>query len=173
MEVPQWYYQSILKKTYIPSSSERTAGYNPQYPQPSRRQWQYDCSSLTTGPRSIHPALYSRFMVLARTLSLMLRPRLIEINSVTDNPIITKEGHVISGGNFHGETNGSAIWLRGIAISEIGNVSERTRGTSGQQPTEQLPSFLVNIQDSTLAYSTQYACASACFWARSCLIQPA
>ena len=27
----------------------------------------------------------------------------IELNSVTDNPIVTREGDVISGGNFHGE----------------------------------------------------------------------
>ena len=44
----------------------------------------------------------------------------IEINSVTDNPIITKEGHVISGGNFHGEPMAQPFDFLGIALSEIG-----------------------------------------------------
>ena len=61
----------------------------------------------------------------AKTLCLCKTKVEIEINSVTDNPIITKEGHVISGGNFHGEPMAQPFDFLGIAISEIGNVSER------------------------------------------------
>ncbi len=49
----------------------------------------------------------------------------IEINSVTDNPIITRNGEVISGGNFHGEPLAQPFDFLGIAAAEIGNVSER------------------------------------------------
>ena len=49
-----------------------------------------------------------------------------EINSVTDNPLIfPKEDKIISGGNFHGQPLAYAIDFLKIAISEIGNISER------------------------------------------------
>lgn len=50
----------------------------------------------------------------------------IEINSVTDNPILfVEDEEAISGGNFHGESVALAFDYLGIAISEIGNISER------------------------------------------------
>ncbi|HLF89834.1 MAG TPA: histidine ammonia-lyase [Anaerolineales bacterium] len=50
------------------------------------------------------------------------------INAASDNPLIFTEidgGHAISGGNFHGQ--GPAMWLDflGIAVAEIGGISER------------------------------------------------
>ncbi len=50
----------------------------------------------------------------------------IEINSVTDNPIIFPEQEdVISGGNFHGQPMAISFDFLGIALSEIANISER------------------------------------------------
>lgn len=50
----------------------------------------------------------------------------IEINSVTDNPIIFSEQEdVISGGNFHGQPMALSFDFLGIALSEIANISER------------------------------------------------
>ncbi len=50
----------------------------------------------------------------------------IEINSVTDNPILfVDEDDAISGGNFHGESVAMAFDYLGIALSELGNISER------------------------------------------------
>ena len=50
----------------------------------------------------------------------------IEINSVTDNPIIFKDDHAgISGGNFHGQPMALSFDFLGIAESELANVSER------------------------------------------------
>lgn len=50
----------------------------------------------------------------------------IEINSVTDNPIIFSDMDIaISGGNFHGQTMALAFDFLAIALSEIANVSER------------------------------------------------
>lgn len=68
---------------------------------------------------------------------------LIEINSVTDNPtIFPDEDEIISGGNFHGQPLALALDFLGIALAELGSISERRMyqlisGTRG------LPAFLV------------------------------
>ncbi len=49
----------------------------------------------------------------------------IEINSVTDNPIILDDNSAISGGNFHGQPLALALDYLKIAASEIGNISDR------------------------------------------------
>lgn len=49
----------------------------------------------------------------------------IELNSVTDNPIIIDEELTISGGNFHGQPLAMAIDYACLAASEIGNISDR------------------------------------------------
>lgn len=50
----------------------------------------------------------------------------IEINSVTDNPtVFPDEDMVISGGNFHGEPLALAFDYMGVALAELGNISER------------------------------------------------
>ena len=49
-----------------------------------------------------------------------------EINSVSDNPLIFKhEDKIISGGNFHGQPLALTIDFLKIAVSELGNISER------------------------------------------------
>ncbi|NEW63373.1 histidine ammonia-lyase [Granulicatella sp. zg-ZJ] len=85
----------------------------------------------------------------------------IEINSVTDNPIITKDGKVISGGNFHGEPLAQPFDFLGIAVSEIGNVSERRVERLVNSQLSKLPSFLVKYPGLNSGFMiTQYACAS-------------
>ena len=49
----------------------------------------------------------------------------IELNSITDNPIILDEGQVISGGNFHGQPLAMALDYVSIAAAELGNISDR------------------------------------------------
>ncbi|MDO5097079.1 MAG: histidine ammonia-lyase [Peptostreptococcaceae bacterium] len=50
----------------------------------------------------------------------------IEINAVTDNPLIFKEDDsVISGGNFHGQPIALPMDFLAIAIAELANISER------------------------------------------------
>lgn len=50
----------------------------------------------------------------------------IEMNAVTDNPIIFPDHEqVISGGNFHGQPMALPFDFLGIACSEMGNISER------------------------------------------------
>lgn len=49
-----------------------------------------------------------------------------EINSVTDNPTVFPDMDlVVSGGNFHGEPLALAFDYMGVAIHELGNISER------------------------------------------------
>lgn len=68
----------------------------------------------------------------------------IEMNSVTDNPIIfadTMEG--ISGGNFHGQPMALSFDFLGIALSELANVSERRLERLVNPALSGLPAFLV------------------------------
>lgn len=49
----------------------------------------------------------------------------IELNSVTDNPIILNENNAVSGGNFHGQPLAMALDYAALAASELGNISDR------------------------------------------------
>ena len=49
----------------------------------------------------------------------------IEMNSVTDNPIVLSDTVAISGGNFHGQPLAMALDYGSLAASEIGNISDR------------------------------------------------
>lgn len=51
---------------------------------------------------------------------------LTEANSTTDNPnIFMDSGEIISGGNFHGQPLAFALEFMGIALAELGSISER------------------------------------------------
>jgi histidine ammonia-lyase len=80
----------------------------------------------------------------------------IEINSVTDNPLVfpdgadvdpsaaaTGGGRVVSGGNFHGEPVALALDFMKIAVAEIGSVSERRIAQLVDSKSSGLPPFLV------------------------------
>lgn len=85
----------------------------------------------------------------------------IEINSVTDNPIITEEGDVISGGNFHGQPMALTFDFLGIAMSEIANVSERRLERLINYQLNDLPAFLVKHGGLNSGFMiTQYAAAA-------------
>lgn len=49
----------------------------------------------------------------------------VELNSVTDNPIVINEELTISGGSFHGQPLAMALDYACLAASEIGNISDR------------------------------------------------
>lgn len=66
-----------------------------------------------------------------------------EINAVTDNPTLFPEDDlIISAGNFHGQPLAITLDFLGIALAELGNISERRvyRLISGVR---NLPAFLV------------------------------
>ncbi|QXP51492.1 histidine ammonia-lyase [Cellulophaga sp. HaHa_2_1] len=49
----------------------------------------------------------------------------VELNSVTDNPIIIDDELTISGGSFHGQPLAMALDYACLAASELGNISDR------------------------------------------------
>lgn len=69
----------------------------------------------------------------------------IEINSVTDNPIIFhKDGDAVSGGNFHGQPMAMAMDFFGIAAAEFANIAERRVARMVDHKLSDLPPFLVS-----------------------------
>ena len=77
------------------------------------------------------------------TIRFVTKTFLTEVNSVTDNPnIFVEEDKIISGGNFHGQPLALGLDFLAIAISELGNISERRtyQLVSGHR---HLPPFLV------------------------------
>jgi histidine ammonia-lyase len=49
----------------------------------------------------------------------------VELNSVTDNPLVFANGDILSGGNFHGQPLALALDFAAIALAELGSISER------------------------------------------------
>lgn len=49
----------------------------------------------------------------------------IELNAVTDNPILLPGGDTISGGNFHGQPLALPLDYAALAAAELGNISDR------------------------------------------------
>jgi len=67
----------------------------------------------------------------------------IEINSVTDNPLVLENGEVLSGGNFHAQNLALAMDTLSIAISFLGSFSERRIARLVDEKLSGLPPFLV------------------------------
>ena len=69
----------------------------------------------------------------------------VEMNSVTDNPLVFPETEeIISGGNFHGEPIAFAMDFLGIAISEVASISERRiEQMVNPNSNDHLPAFLI------------------------------
>lgn len=86
---------------------------------------------------------------------------LTEINSVTDNPtIFPDEDRIISGGNFHGQPLAISYDFLGIALAELGNISER-RVAQLIMGLRGLPEFLVANPGLNSGFMIpQYAAAS-------------
>ena len=85
-----------------------------------------------------------------------------EMNSVTDNPLLFPDDDlVISAGNFHGQPVALVLDYAKLAISELGNISERRVAHLMDPALSGLPAFLVKQAglDSGLMI-TQYAAAS-------------
>jgi len=69
----------------------------------------------------------------------------IEINAATDNPLVFPEkDKVESGGNFHGEPVAFALDFMGIAMSELGGISERRIEKLLNPVFSELPPFLTD-----------------------------
>ncbi|MCB9108774.1 MAG: histidine ammonia-lyase [Anaerolineales bacterium] len=92
----------------------------------------------------------------------------IELNAVTDNPLIfidddTDEITVLSGGNFHGEPLAIAMDYLSLAMTEMGNISERRlmRLTDEASNAQTLPAFLAQNGGLNSGFMiTQYTAAA-------------
>lgn len=94
-----------------------------------------DPYSLRCMPQ-VHGASRNTWLHLKETIE-------IEINSVTDNPVIFSEDHTISGGNFHGQPIAMPIDYACLAASEIGNISDRRIYLSLAGDTPGVPKLLM------------------------------
>ncbi len=95
------------------------------------------------------------------TLDYIERVILIEMNSATDNPLIFSEGDVLSGGNFHGQPVAFVMDFLGIALAEVGNISERTTDKLMYEVESGLPPFLTTDPGLNSGFMiSQYTAAS-------------
>ncbi len=68
----------------------------------------------------------------------------IEMNAVTDNPVVFAErGEILPGGNFHGEPMALSADVLGMAVAELGAISERRIDKLTDPVFSGLPAFLV------------------------------
>ncbi len=96
-----------------------------------------DAYSLRCIPQ-VHGAVRDALSFVRKTLE-------IEINSATDNPLIfADQGKILNCGNFHGEPVAFAMDLLGIAISELGGISERRIEKLINPALSGLPAFLTS-----------------------------
>jgi histidine ammonia-lyase len=98
----------------------------------------------------------------------------IEINSATDNPLIFEDPEeAISGGNFHGEPLAFALDFLGIAMAEIGNISERTADRLVNPHVSGLPPFLAENSGLNSGYMIAQYTAAALVSENKILAHPA
>ena len=67
----------------------------------------------------------------------------VELNAVTDNPIIIDENNAISGGNFHGQPMALPLDYACLAAAEMGNISDRRAYLSLMGIAEGTPKLLM------------------------------
>lgn len=94
-----------------------------------------DPYSLRCMPQ-VHGASWNAYLHLKDILE-------IEINSVTDNPVVFDENHTISGGNFHGQPIAMPLDYACLAASEIGNIADRRIYLSIEGDTPGVPKLLL------------------------------
>lgn len=117
------------------------------------------------------PQVYGAIM---DTIDYAKRVLQTEINSATDNPLIfADEQEVISGGNFHGEPLAFIMDYMGIALSEIGNISERTIDRLVNPHVSGLPPFLVEKSGLNSGYMIAQYTAAALVSENKVLAHPA
>lgn len=66
----------------------------------------------------------------------------IEMNAVTDNPIVLPDGRILSGGHFHGQPMALAFDFLKLAVAEWANISERRTERLVNPQLSNLPAFL-------------------------------
>ncbi|TAL33092.1 MAG: histidine ammonia-lyase [Alphaproteobacteria bacterium] len=97
-----------------------------------------------------------------------------EVNAVTDNPLVfTETGEIKSGGNFHAEPVAMAADTLALAISEIGNMSERRIAMLIDHKISGLPPFLVKDAGVNSGFMIAHVTAAALASENKLLSHPA
>jgi histidine ammonia-lyase len=96
-----------------------------------------DAYSLRCIPQ-VHGAVRDALSFIRKVLE-------IEVNSATDNPLVfAEQGKILNCGNFHGEPVAFALDLLGIAVAELGGISERRIEKLINPALSGLPPFLTD-----------------------------
>jgi histidine ammonia-lyase len=86
----------------------------------------------------------------------------VDLNAVTDNPIVLESGEVLSGGNFHGQSLALAFDTLRIALADLAAISERrTFRLLSPSLNAGLPAFLTHEAGRSSGYMVvQYTAAA-------------
>jgi histidine ammonia-lyase len=114
----------------------------------------------------VHGASRDTFAFAERTVD-------IELNSVTDNPLVFDNGDVISGGNFHGQPLAFAMDFLGIAMAEIGSISERRIEKLTNPNLSNLPAFIIKDSGLNSGYMIPHVVAASLVSENKILCHPA
>ena len=99
---------------------------------------------------------------VADAIDHLRRQLAVELNAGTDNPMVFPDDTaVLSGGNFHGEPLALALDFAGIALSELGSISERRLFRLLTAHLSDLPPFLTRHSGVNSGYMLlQYTAAA-------------
>jgi histidine ammonia-lyase len=87
----------------------------------------------------------------------------IEVNSISDNPLIfVEQGDIISGGNFHGEIIAMAADNLALALAEIGASAERRIALLIDKHFSGLPAYLVKESGLNSGFMIAHVTAASC-----------
>ena len=107
------------------------------------------------------------------TLEFVSQKLNIELNSVTDNPLIFSEGDLVSGGNFHGQPIAMAMDFLAIAVAEFGSISERRIEKITNPNLSGLPAFVTEEVGLNSGYMIPHVVAAALVSENKVLCHPA
>lgn len=97
----------------------------------------------------------------------------VEVNAVSDNPLVfSKQGDILSGGNFHGEIIAMAADNLALAIAEIGANAERRIALLIDKHFSGLPAFLVKESGLNSGFMIAHVTAAACASDNKALAHP-
>lgn len=97
----------------------------------------------------------------------------IELNSVTDNPLVFDDGATLSGGNFHGQPVALAMDFLTIAMAEIGSISERRIEKITNPHQSGLPAFATRESGLNSGFMIPHVVAAALVSENKILSHPA
>lgn len=97
----------------------------------------------------------------------------IELNSVTDNPLIFDQQTFLSGGNFHGEPIAMAMDYLAIGVAELGSISERRTEKITNPHQSGLPPFVAQNSGLNSGFMIPHVVAASLVSENKVLCHPA